>query len=116
MQDSNWQPRGGGRFLEACLLCVLQEESTHGYALLDHLERFELVETHIDISVLYRTLRAMEKATLVTSHWSESDLGPRKRIYSITEAGRSALGLWIEVLKSRKRLIEQIIQQYEKGR
>jgi len=94
----------------------LQEESTHGYALLDHLERFELVETQIDISVLYRTLRGMEKAGLVTSQWSDSELGPRKRIYSITEAGKSALGLLIEVLKSRKRRIEQIIQQYEKGR
>lgn len=105
----------GGRFLEACLLCLLKEGEAHGYALIDQLNEFELIEGELDISVLYRTLRSMEKNNLVSSTWSDSSLGPRKRIYSITEEGQKGLVQWIELLKQRKQRIEQIISQYEKG-
>ena len=114
-KDMFCEPRHNktGRFVEACLLCLLKEEKSYGYSLMDRLMEFGFEEDSINISIIYRRLRNMENEGLVVSSWVESDQGPKKRMYDITEVGVIELGNWILLLKDRKQRITSIIEKYE---
>ena len=102
-----------GRFVEACLLTLLKEEKSYGYSLMERIEDFGFEEDSVNISIIYRRLRTMENDNLVVSSWSESDQGPKKRMYQITEEGKEELDNWILLLKDRKKRISAIIEKYE---
>lgn len=101
-----------GRFIEACLLCLLKEEQSYGYSLMENLSDFGFVEDEVNISVIYRKLRSMEKNNLVISSWVESEQGPNQRIYKITKQGNKELYVWIEFLTERKKRIDLIVDKY----
>ncbi len=101
------------RFLEVCLLVLLYDKLGYGYGLIEDLEAFGFSSDDLNVSTLYRTLRKMENEDLVTSLWEESGLGPKRRVYKITEAGKTDLDNWIGILKNRKKRIENLIQKYE---
>lgn len=50
---------------------------------------------------------------MVKSFWEESEQGPRKRVYQITQKGRKELEGWIGFLKTRKNQIEKILSKYK---
>lgn len=101
-----------GRFIDACLLCSLKEKESYGYSLMENLSQFGFSEDEVDISTIYRKLRAMEKETLVISSWIESNQGPKKRIYKITDLGIEELHHWIIFLGDRQKRITSIIHKY----
>jgi poly-beta-hydroxybutyrate-responsive repressor len=101
------------RFLEVCLLVLLYDKLGYGYGLIEDLEPFGFSSEELNVSTLYRTLRKMENEDLVTSLWEESGLGPKRRIYKITEAGKTELDNWITILKRRKNRIKNLIDKYE---
>lgn len=102
-----------GRFMEACLLCLLKEEAAYGYSLMERLSDFGFEEDTINMSIIYRNLKRMEKDDLIISSWEESEQGPDRRIYSITPRGDDELNNWIILLKDRKQRITSIISKYE---
>src|SRR3954465_8303132 len=73
-------------FLRPCILLLLREQPAHGYELLERLRAFGFSGT--DPGGLYRALRALETDGLVHSAWEASTLGPERRIYEITRAGK----------------------------
>ncbi len=101
-----------GRFIEACLLCLLKENKSYGYSLMENLSNFGFEKDEVNISIIYRRLRGMEEENLVISSWSESDQGPQKRVYEITDEGIRELDNWIDFLTSRKKRITKIINKY----
>jgi DNA-binding PadR family transcriptional regulator len=109
--------RGGGRrkmfFLESCLLVLLHREASYGYSLMDGLKEFGFQTDEMDISILYRALRDLEGAGMVTSSWGEDSLGPQRRIYTITPQGESNLAEWIQALRERRKEIESLEAAYE---
>jgi len=98
--------------LEACLLILLKENKSYGYNLMSELHQFGFDEKSLNISVIYRNLRSMEKRNLIVSSWAESDQGPRKRVYEITADGEQDLKNWIWMLKGRRDQITSIIDKY----
>lgn len=102
-----------GRFLEACLLCLLKEEKAYGYSLMDRLSDFGFEDNTIDMSAIYRNLRNMEGDGLVISSWESSGQGPDRRVYNITPQGEEELDNWIILLRDRKKRITSIISKYE---
>lgn len=102
-----------GRFLEATLLCILKEESSYVYNIMDKLDQFHFENDTPNSSILYRRLNNMENHDLVVSSWKKSSAGPDKKIYQITEKGIQELHNWMKVLKNRKERIESIIDKYE---
>jgi len=101
------------KFMEVCLLLLLQKEITHGYVLADELTYFGFSKNDLNIGTLYRTLRKMEKKSLVTSFWEKGIHGPKKRVYTITDNGKKELENWIQILESRKKGIEKLIKSYK---
>lgn len=63
--------RRGGRgkmfFLQPCLLALLHRESGYGYSLMNGLQDFGFQSEAMDINILYRALRGLEAAGLVSS-------------------------------------------------
>ncbi len=100
------------RFLEVCLLLLLYDEVGYGYGLIEQLEYFGFSQEELNVSTLYRTLRKMETESLVSSFWEEGGPGPRRRVYQITENGKTNLNQWIRVLEIRKARIDTVIHKY----
>ncbi len=67
------------RFAEPCILLLLAEQNRHGYSLRDELIQREWIQD-VDLGHLYRMLRRMEQAGLLSSEWAEDGPGPLKRV------------------------------------
>ena len=86
-------PRGLPRnFLRPCLLLLIAEQPSHGYDLLERLG--EIGYQRAEPGGLYRTLRLLEQEGLITSNWGDSDVGPRRRTYRLTDEGMDWLHAW----------------------
>jgi DNA-binding PadR family transcriptional regulator len=72
----------------AWLLLLLRDGSSYGYELRRELGIRAL---KLDPAVLYRSLRDMERAGLISSRWMHSAAGPKRHVYDITAAGHSEL-------------------------
>ncbi len=112
--------RGGGRrrlfFLESSLLVLLLRKSSYGYSLIDGLEEFGFPKEYLDVSIVYRALRELEAANLVSDQWDNNSQGPPRRIYTITETGLSALEEWMENLRQNRLDIERLEAAYKAAR
>jgi len=100
------------RFVEACLLLLLYRDQTHGYDLMEGLKEFGFAENPVDSSVVYRTLRAMEEAGLVTSTWDTTGTGPPRRVYRITAEGDRYLARWVADLRETDRVLHSFLKAY----
>ncbi|RCK73897.1 MAG: Transcriptional regulator, PadR family [Anaerolineae bacterium] len=111
---------GGGRrkmfFLESCLLVLLHQSPSYGYALMENLRPFGFQPEQMDISILYRALRDLEEMGLVTSRWSDESLGPQRRIYTITPDGEAVLAEWMENLRQHRQELEALEAAYQSVR
>ena len=72
-----------------CLLLLLAEAPGHGYELMERLK--PLGFDWNGPGPIYRELRGLEDAGLVTSAWAVRETGPGRRVYELTADGRQAL-------------------------
>lgn len=101
-----------GRFLEPCLLLLLHAGESHGYELLENLDRFGFGGNPADSSTIYRILRSLEERGFVTSKWSEGNSGPARRVYTLTENGNLYLDTWVKDLKDTDRILHSFFHEY----
>jgi PadR family transcriptional regulator PadR len=73
------------------VLAVLAEASCHGYAIAREIERRSAATLRLGEGSLYPALRALEADALVTSQWEPQATGPARKVYSLTELGRTEL-------------------------
>ena len=101
--------------VQPAVLLVLSESPRHGYALLDELHERQYLPGKPDVGNLYRGLRKMEAAGYVASEWErQPGAGPRRRTYSITQAGRRALYQEALSLADRASHVERILSEYRR--
>ena len=103
------------RFVEPALLLLLAERPRHGYDLVESLPDVTGDARRVDMGNLYRLLRALEREGLVASSWDEGATGPAKRVYTLTEAGRSVLDRWAESLPEVRSVVDAFVERYERG-
>jgi len=94
--EQGGQFRLHGDLLTTTLLAFLRNWNAYGYDLARQLSEAGLPA--FDSGTVYRTLRQLEKAGMVSSFWDTSDSGPARRMYSLTKAGDIFLSGWIDVL------------------
>lgn len=93
--------------LEPVLLTLLKEQPRHGYLLLAELANLEMSTIHP--SVVYRTLRELERINWVRSDWDTAQTqGPPRRIYTLTDQGKAALQNWQRELSKAQGIIDQL--------
>jgi len=106
-------PHKAEKFLKICLLTLLYGKKDHGYSLMEELEEYGFDKEEINISTLYRNLRKMEKEGTLISSWEKGKSGPKKRVYTITNEGKKNLEEFIDFIKFRKSLMDNLINTYE---
>jgi PadR family transcriptional regulator PadR len=93
---------------------LLAERPMHGYELLEHVPELAREERRVDLGNLYRLLRSLEDEGIVASDWDEGLPGPAKRVYRLTDAGRTLLGQWSTALADLRGLVNDFIDRYER--
>ena len=101
------------RWVEPSILLLLWDQSRHGYELMMDLPTIGFVKNSIDPGAVYRTLRHLEEAELVTSEWDTEGPGPAKRQYTITELGKNHLQLWADSMKQRRDAIDAFVEKVD---
>ncbi len=98
-------------FLRPCVLLLLKESPSHGYDLLEQVRALGVRVA--EPSGLYRALRSMDEEGLVSSWWEPSQSGPARRLYVITEAGRTALQAFVADLYAMRELLDVLLRRYD---
>ncbi len=101
------------RWIEPSILYLLMEKAHHGYELMNALPQLGFVSGPADPGAIYRTLRHLEEAGLVTSTWDTGAAGAAKRLYTITQLGQVHLKLWTESLRQRWRALDAFIKKLD---
>lgn len=94
-------------FLRPCLLLLLHESPAHGYELRERLR--PLGFNRDDPGRLYRALRALEEAGLVSSAWQSSAGGPDRRTYELTRAGEERLLEAVAELQAMHHVLDRFL-------
>jgi len=93
------------------LLAELAHGPAHGYELLEQVRDSGV--NVVDAGGLYRTLRAMEHDSVVTSWWEASQSGPPRRTYELTPAGVEALAELVLELRCTIDLLADLAERIE---
>lgn len=80
--------------LEGCILKVIREEETYGYQILQQLQKNGF--TNMSEGTIYPLLLRLEKNRLIKAEFRNSELGPKRKYFSITAAGEEELKIFME--------------------
>jgi PadR family transcriptional regulator PadR len=87
--DQPWPSEWLRGALEVCVLRVLADGQTYGYAIASRLADGGLGV--VKGGTLYPLLNRLETAGLVTAQWQAGDGGPGRKYYLLTDEGRQEL-------------------------
>ncbi len=112
--DCPCQGKNLDKLLQPLILCILARGGDmHGFAILKEIGKIPRFEDKIpDATGVYRYLKKMEGSELLTSKWELEELddaGKPKRVFSITEKGRSCLSNWAAALTDYENYIHQLV-------
>lgn len=102
--NGDMQPRLTGDLLTSSLLAFLRRWNAYGYQLVQELGKAGL--PGFDSTTVYRTLRQLERAGLVSSFWDTSESGPARRRYSLTRSGEAFLDLWYDMFGKYQKILQ----------
>jgi PadR family transcriptional regulator PadR len=99
--------------LEYCVLALLRDGERYG---------FELVRTLSDADgllvsegTIYPLLSRLRRDQLVSTSWQESEAGPPRRYYELTEAGRRALADFSDEWAQFRDAVDALLRAHGEG-
>jgi PadR family transcriptional regulator PadR len=96
MATDNWPAEWLRGVLPLCVLAVVAEDETYGYAIAQRLQAAGLGA--VKGGTLYPVLNRLESDGLVSSSWREGAGGPGRKFFAVTPFGREYLaeraGAW----------------------
>ncbi|MDQ6672993.1 MAG: helix-turn-helix transcriptional regulator [Chloroflexota bacterium] len=95
------------------VLLAVSLRRAHGYLIEEYLRGAGFF--NVEMSTLYRTLRQLEKDGLLHSSWEAGLSGPARRVYSLTDVGRTWLDSWAGTLSMYRRMLDQFFGLYTGG-
>jgi PadR family transcriptional regulator PadR len=106
LTDTEVQMRKG--LLEYCVLHIISRGEVYTSDLIDELTQAQMIVVE---GTLYPLLTRLKSAALVSYRWVESDAGPPRKYYSITEEGQIALKSLASTWKGLVQSITQITKK-----
>lgn len=103
------------RFIEPRLLYLIKKSPSYGYQLTEDIGNLPFPGPIPDSAAVYRMLRDLEKTGLVRSEWEHGEVGPSKRVYSITPQGEERLDVWVQALGARVKMLNHFISLCKKA-
>lgn len=99
VENTKAQMRKG--ILEYCILAILRSKECYPSDIIDSLKRAELIVVE---GTLYPLLTRLKNAGILTYRWEESQSGPPRKYYSLTQKGNGVLdeleANWIKLKES----------------
>jgi PadR family transcriptional regulator PadR len=96
--------------VEYCVLALLRDEERYGFELVRCLAQVDGLV--VSEGTIYPLLSRLRRDNLVATDWRESDAGPPRRYYRLTEAGRVALvGFTAEWIRFRDAVDALLVQE-----
>ncbi len=86
IENTKAQMRKG--VLELCILSILNNQEMYPSDIIAHLKDAKLIVVE---GTLYPLLTRLKNAGLLTYRWEESQSGPPRKYYTLTELGRTFL-------------------------
>jgi PadR family transcriptional regulator PadR len=103
LENTKAQMRKG--ILEYCILSVLSRNSCYASDIIKELKEAEVIVVE---GTLYPLLTRQKNAGLLSYRWEESQQGPPRKYYELTDAGRTYLvdldNSWQELVESVNRI------------
>ena len=93
---------------------MLQEETSHGYEIMQRLQE-EFGFEQISPGSVYRSLRQLENEGLCHTAWEPPEGGHASRLYSITDEGGVFLEAWVEACE-QYRWVEDTLSRFYRRR
>lgn len=106
-----FSPRLHGDLLSSSLLAFLRRWNAYGYQLVQELSKAGLAS--FDSTTVYRTLRQLERAGLVSSFWDTSASGPARRMYALTKAGEAVLDVWLDLFGRYQKVLHSALDSLD---
>jgi PadR family transcriptional regulator PadR len=100
LENTKAQMRKG--ILEYCILSVLSRDSCYASDIIKELKEAKVIVVE---GTLYPLLTRQKNAGLLSYRWEESQQGPPRKYYELTETGRAYLS---DLDKSWKELVESV--------
>ena len=99
------------RLSQPTILTLLanSDEPLHGYIIVQQAAHSPMFGgKKPDATGIYRALKRMEEAELVTSEWETPEEGSAKRLFTLTDKGRHCLRRWIDALACYELTLEEL--------
>ena len=94
--------------LEICVLAKVYIKDMYGYEIVQNLSE----DIEVNEGTIYPILRRLTKDRFFETYLQESNEGPPRKYYKITEIGKAelfkSLGLWKEFSKSVNNIIKEV--------
>ena len=94
--------------LEACILQLIKNKDIYGYEITEQLSNYGL--DMVAQGTIYPLLMKLEKENLVVSYLKESNFGPPRKYYSITEEGNKYIVNFKDVWRNISTTITEILK------
>ena len=90
-------------------LLAANDKPMHGYIIVQQAAHSPMFGgKKPDATGIYRALKRMEEAELVTSEWEPPEEGSAKRLFTLTDKGRHCLRRWIDALACYELTLEEL--------
>ena len=97
--------------LEGCILAIISKSETYGYEISRQLEEYGFGS--IAEGTIYPLLLRLEKNKLVTAVYRQSELGPKRKYYSLTDTGKSELEQFMDNYRELSAAVGRLFQDME---
>lgn len=89
---------------EYAILGLLEEQPMHGYELFQRFQNEVLgLIVHIEMSQLYAFLKKLERLEFIESELEQQGVRPPRKVYRLTQAGRTTFQQWLTTPVERPR-------------
>ncbi|TXT58174.1 MAG: hypothetical protein BAJALOKI1v1_1730008 [Promethearchaeota archaeon] len=95
-------------FVSHLILLVLNNNPSHGYKIIQQIETRTLGMWNPSTSTIYHVLESLEEKDLIECIQEQSE-GRQKKVYAITEKGKNALKMLINIYKNMQESMKRMI-------
>lgn len=97
--------------LDYCILLLISKGEVYASDLIDELKNAKMIVVE---GTLYPLLNRLQKGELLSYNWQESNSGPPRKYYLLTEKGRELILNLNDTWNNMRTSVDFIIQQIQK--
>ena len=99
--------------LEGCVLAIIAQNETYGYEISQQLEHYGFWK--ITEGTIYPLLLRLEKNGRLEAVYRASDVGPKRKYYHLTDAGREELAQFVSDFGEMAAAVQTLLNDNDEG-